>query len=36
MLSELSLDGITPHDLEPFRITRPILRERSPERRFLI
>lgn len=36
MLSELSLDGSTPHDLEPFRITRPILRERSPERRFLI
>ena len=36
ILSELALDGATPHDLEPFRITRPILREQSPDRHFLI
>ena len=36
ILSGLVLDGTSPHDLEPFRITRPILRERTPERRFLI
>jgi sarcosine oxidase len=36
ILSELALDGGTPHDLTPFRITRPILREAAPARRWLI
>jgi len=36
ILSELALDGTTTADLEPFRITRPPLRDASPERRFLV
>lgn len=35
-LSELAIDGTASVDLEPFRITRPVLREPSPEKRFLI
>lgn len=36
ILAELSLDGATGADLEPFRIDRPVLLEENPEKRFLV
>ncbi len=36
MLSELALDGTTPHDISPFSYTRPILFEENPEKSFMV
>lgn len=36
ILSELAIDGTSPVDLTPFRISRPVLSEPAPERRFLV
>ncbi len=36
MLSEMALDGSTPHDTGPFRINRPILLEENPPRSFMV
>lgn len=36
ILSDLALDGRTPHDLAPFRFARPILQQANPPRRFMV
>jgi sarcosine oxidase len=36
ILSELAIDGRTGHDLEPFRIDRPILRMENPVRNYMV
>ncbi|MEM8860536.1 MAG: N-methyl-L-tryptophan oxidase [Chloroflexota bacterium] len=36
MLSELALDGSTPHDISPFAFDRPILFEENPVKSFMI
>jgi sarcosine oxidase len=36
ILSELAIDGRTEHDLEPFRIDRPILRLENPVRNYMV
>ena len=36
ILSELAIDGRTDHDLEPFRIDRPILRLENPLRNYMV
>jgi monomeric sarcosine oxidase len=36
ILSELAIDGRTGHDLEPFRIDRPILRLENPVRNYMV
>jgi sarcosine oxidase len=36
ILSELAIDGRTKHDLEPFRIDRPILRLENPVRNYMV
>jgi sarcosine oxidase len=36
ILSELAIDGRTEHDLEPFRIDRPILRMENPVRNYMV
>jgi sarcosine oxidase len=36
ILSELAIDGRTEHDLEPFRIDRPILRVENPARNYMV
>ena len=36
ILSELSLHGATPSDLEPFSLSRPILNEKNPVRSYMV
>jgi sarcosine oxidase len=36
ILAELAIDGRTGHDLEPFRIDRPILRLENPVRNYMV
>lgn len=36
ILSDLALDGCTPHDLTPFRFARPILHMANPPRSFMV
>jgi sarcosine oxidase len=36
ILSDLALDGRTPHDLSPFHIDRPVLREENPRLSFMV
>ena len=36
ILSELAIDGRTDHDIEPFRIDRPILRLENPVRNYMV
>ncbi|MFL5401636.1 MAG: N-methyl-L-tryptophan oxidase [Gemmatimonadales bacterium] len=36
ILAELAVDGRTGHDLEPFRIDRPILRQKNPPRNYMV
>ena len=36
ILSELAIDGRTAYDIRPFRIDRPILRERRPRQQFMV
>jgi sarcosine oxidase len=36
IMADLAVDGSTPHDLSPFRITRPILLEENPARSFMV
>ena len=36
ILSELAIDGSTEHDLDPFRIDRPILRMENPVRNYMV
>jgi monomeric sarcosine oxidase len=36
ILSELAIDGRTEHDLQPFRIDRPILRMENPVRKYMV
>lgn len=36
ILSELALDGRTPHDLSPFRIDRPILQQENPPINYMV
>jgi sarcosine oxidase len=36
ILSELAIDGRTEHELEPFRIDRPILRMENPVRNYMV
>jgi sarcosine oxidase len=36
ILSQLAIDGRTEHDLEPFRIDRPILRMENPVRNYMV
>jgi sarcosine oxidase len=36
ILSELSIDGRSPRDLAPFRIDRPILKQKDPPRNYMV
>jgi sarcosine oxidase len=35
-LSELAIDGATEREIEPFRIDRPILRQKNPPKKYMV